>query len=102
MEEFEKMLEKLNIKENDGGESYIGKVKDIIQLYLYFIKQNIDIDGKDNLENLVNSIEITNDFIKELIELDENMVIESYYNPMGAFTYKKYNEEEEKEIKEEK
>ena len=102
MEEFEKILEKLNIKENDGGESYIGKVKDIIQLYLYFIKQNIDIDGKDNLENLVNSIEITNDFIKELIELDENMVIESYYNPMGAFTYKKYNEEEEKEIKEEK
>lgn len=32
---------------------------------------------------------------KELIELDENMVIETYYNPMGAFTYKKYNEEEE-------
>jgi hypothetical protein len=23
------------------------------------------------------------------------MVIETYYNPMGAFTYKKYNEEEE-------
>jgi hypothetical protein len=93
--EYKELLEKLNIVEKDGGESYVGKVKDIIQLYLYFIKDNIDIDGKDNLENLVNSIEITNDFIKELIELDENMVIESYYNPMGAFTYKKYNEEEE-------
>lgn len=93
--EYKELLEKLNIVEKDGGESYVGKVKDIIQLYLYFIKDNIDIDGKDNLENLVNSIEITNDFIKELIELDENMTIETYYNPMGAFTYKKYNEEEE-------
>lgn len=93
--EYKELLKKLNIVEKDGGESYVGKVKDIIQLYLYFIKNNIDIDGKDNLENLVNSIEITNDFIKELIELDENMVIETYYNPMGAFTYKKYNEEEE-------
>lgn len=92
--EYKELLEKLNIVEKDGGESYVGKVKDIIQLYLYFIKDNIDIDGKDNLENLVNSIEITNDFIKELIELDENMVIETYYNPMGAFTYKEYNEEE--------
>lgn len=97
--EYKELLEKLNIVEKDGGESYIGKVKDIIQLYLYFIKNNIDIDGKDNLENLVNSIEITNDFIKELIELDENMVIETYYNPMGAFTYKKYNEEEEENEK---
>lgn len=93
--EYKELLEKLNIVEKDGGESYVGKVKDIIQLYLYFIKDNIDIDGKDNLENLVNSIEITNDFIKELIELDENMVIETYYNPMGAFTYKEYNEEGE-------
>lgn len=93
--EYKELLKKLNIVEKDGGESYVGKVKDIIQLYLYFIKYNIDIDGKDNLENLVNSIEITNDFIKELIELDENMVIETYYNPMGAFTYKEYNEEEE-------
>ncbi len=93
--EYKELLKKLNIVEKDGGESYIGKVKDIIQLYLYFIKQNIDIDGKDNLENLVNSIEMANDFIKELMELDENMKIETYYNPMGAFTYKKYNEEEE-------
>ena len=93
--EYKELVEKLNIVEKDGGESYVGKVKDIIQLYLYFIKDNIDIDGKDNLENLVSSIEITNDFIKELIELDENMVIETYYNPMGAFTYKKYNEEEQ-------
>lgn len=93
--EYKELLKKLNIVEKDGGESYVGKVKDIIQLYLYFIKQNIDIDGKDNLENLVNSIEMANDFIKELIELDENMEIETYYNPMGAFTYKKYNEEEE-------
>ena len=93
--EYKELLEKLNIVEKDGGVSYVGKVKDIIPLYLYFIKYNIDIDGKDNLENLVNSIEITNDFIKELIELDENMVIETYYNPMGAFTYKKYNEEGE-------
>ena len=92
--EYKELLEKLNIVEKDGGESYVGKVKDIIQLYLYFIKNNIDIDGKDNLANLVNSIEITNDFIKELIELDENMVIETYYNPMGAFTYKEYKEEE--------
>ena len=56
--EYKELLKKLNIIEKDGGESYVGKVKDIIQLYLYFIKQNIDIDGKDNLENLVNSIEM--------------------------------------------
>lgn len=92
--EYKELLEKLNIVEKDDGESYVGKVKDIIQLYLYFIKNNIDIDGKDNLENLVNSIEITNDFIKELIELDKNMVIETYYNPMGCFEYKEYKEEE--------
>ena len=92
--EYKELLKKLNIVEKDGGESYVGKVKDIIQLYLYFIKQNIDIDGKDNLENLVNSIEMANDFIKELMELDENMEIETYYNTMGCFKYKEYNEEE--------
>lgn len=91
--EYKELLKKLNIIEKDGGESYVGKVKDIIQLYLYFIKQNIDIDGKDNLENLVNSIEMANDFIKELIELDENMKIETYYNSMGCFEYKEYEEE---------
>ena len=91
--EYKELLKKLNIVEKDGGESYVGKVKDIIQLYLYFIKQNIDIDGKDNLENLVNSIEMANDFIKELMELDENMEIETYYNPMGCFKYKEYEEE---------
>lgn len=92
--EYKELLKKLNIVEKDGGESYVGKVKDIIQLYLYFIKQNIDIDGKDNLENLVNSIEMANDFIKELMELDENMEIETYYNTMGCFEYREYNEEE--------
>ena len=78
--EYKELLEKLNIVEKNGGENYVGKVKDIIQLYLYFIKQNIDIDGKDNLENLVSSIEMVNDFIKELMETDENMKIETYYN----------------------
>lgn len=92
--EYKELLKKLNIIEKNIGEEYIGKVKDIIQLYLYFIKQNIDIDGKDNLENLVNSIEMANDFIKELIELDENMKIETYYNPMGCFSYIEYKEEE--------
>lgn len=92
--EYKELLKKLNIIEKNIGEEYIGKVKDIIQLYLYFIKQNIDIDGKDNLENLVNSIEMANDFIKELIELDENMKIETYYNSMGCFAYKEYEEEE--------
>lgn len=92
--EYKELLKKLNIVEKDGGESYVGKVKDIIQLYLYFIKNSIDIDGKDNLENLVNSIEMINDFIKELIELDENMEIETYYNPMGCFECKEYEEEE--------
>lgn len=92
--EYKELLKKLNIIEKNIGEEYIGKVKDIIQLYLYFIKQNIDIDGKDNLENLVNSIEMANDFIKELMELDENMEIETYYNPMGCFEYREYNEEE--------
>lgn len=94
LEILKELLKKINIVEKDGGESYVGKVKDIIQLYLYFIKQNIDIDGKDNLENLVNSIEMANDFIKELIELDENMEIETYYNSMGCFEYKEYEEEE--------
>lgn len=93
--EYKELLKKLNIVEKDGGENYIGKVKDIIQLYLYFIKQNIDVDGKDNLENLVNSIEMVNDFIKELMELDENMEIETYYNPMGCFSYNKFEEEQE-------
>lgn len=93
--EYKELLEKLNIIEKDVGESYIGRVKDIIQLYLYFIKQNIDIDGKDNLENLVSSIEMTNDFIKELMETDENMKIETYYNSMGCFGYNKFEEEQE-------
>lgn len=92
--EYEEILKKLNIIEKDGGESYIGKVKDIIQLYLYFIKNNIDVDGKDNLENLVINIAMTNDFIKELMELNDNMLIETYYNPMGAFEYKEYKKEE--------
>ena len=43
--EYKEILKKLNVIEKDGGESYIGKVKDIIQLYLYFIKNNIDVDG---------------------------------------------------------
>ena len=93
--EYKELLEKLNIIEKDVGESYIGRVKDIIQLYLYFIKQNIDIDSKDNLENLVSSIEMTNDFIKELMEIDENMKIETYYNSMGCFSYTEYEEEQE-------
>lgn len=88
--EYKELLEKLNIVEKDGGESYVGKVKDIIQLYLYFIKNSIDVDGKDNLENLVNNIEMINDFIKELMELDENMEIATYYNPMGCFSYNEY------------
>lgn len=92
--EYKELLKKLNIIEKDVGESYVGKVKDIIQLYLYFMKQNIDIDGKDNLENLVNNIEMVNDFIKELMELDENTKIETYYNPMGCFSYNEYEEEE--------
>lgn len=95
MEEFEKMLEKLNIKENDGGESYIGKVKDIIQLYLYEIQVDINENGKTNWEDVVNNIDLINDILQELIKIDENMVIETYYNPMGAFTYKEYNEEGE-------
>lgn len=93
--EYEEILKKLNIVEKDGGESYIGKVKDIIRLYLYFIKNNIDVDGKDNLENLVINIAMTNDFIKELMELNDNMLIETYYNPMGAFEYKEYQKGEE-------
>lgn len=96
MEEFEKILEKLNIKENDGGEGYIGKVKDIIQLYLYVMKVDINENGENDWNEVVNDIGLINDILQELIKIDENMVIETYYNPMGAFTYKEYNEEGEK------
>lgn len=85
--EYEEILNKLNIQEEMGGEYYVGKVKDIIQLYLYFIKYNIDTDGKDNLENLVEDIEMINDFIKELITLNGDIKIRTFYNPMGCFSY---------------
>lgn len=94
MEEFEKMLEKLNIKENDGGESYIGKVKDIIQLYLYVMQVDINEESENDWKEVVNDIGLINDILQELVNIDENMTIETYYNPMGCFEYKEYKEEE--------
>jgi hypothetical protein len=95
MEEFEKMLKKLNIKENGDGEGYIGKAKDIIQLYLYVMQVDINEESENDWKEVVNDIGLINDILQELVNIDENMTIETYYNPMGAFTYKKYNEEEE-------
>lgn len=93
MEEFkdyEEILEKLNIVEKDDGE-YIGEVKDIIQLYLYFIKGTASIKDMNDLEDRVNNIELYNNFIEDLMELNENLKIETFYNPMGAFEYLESN-----------
>lgn len=96
MEKFiNEKIEFWKIKKNGDGEGYIGKAKDIIQLYLYIMQVDINENSENDSKEVVNNIGLINDILQELVNIDENMVIETYYNPMGAFTYKKYNEEEE-------
>ena len=96
MEKFiNEKIEFWKIKKNCDGEGQIGKAKDIIQLYLYIMQVDINENSENDSKEVVNNIGLINDILQELVNIDENMVIETYYNPMGAFTYKKYNEEEE-------
>lgn len=86
--DYDELLKKLNIREEEGGEKQIGKVKDIILLYLDFIRESIDENYEKNLEYLENitiNIQQMNEFIQELMELDQNMEIIAFYDVMRSF-----------------
>lgn len=94
MEVLEKMQE-LNITEDISNENIIGKVRDIQELFLFMIKQ--DIDNKElDIEEVLGHIEDITDFIKDLYKsgYDYETKIKVWYNPMGAYSFELYEEEE--------
>lgn len=88
--EYKELLKKLEIRE-EGGE-HIGKVKNIILLYLDFMRESIYEDYERNLEyleNIIINIQQMNEFVYELMKLDPNMEIIAFYDPMRSFLLRK-------------
>lgn len=86
---MEQLLKDLNIIEDNSNEIYIGKVENIMQLFLELIKIGIDTIG--NNEETLADIEEKLDFLKSLQKLkeeDKDAIIKVHYNPMGEFVYK--------------
>lgn len=93
--EYKEKLKELNITEDTSNEIIIGKLRDIQELFLFMIK--IDIDNIDlDIEEVISSIDIITDFIKALYKsgYDYETKIKVWYNPMGAYNFEKYEEED--------
>lgn len=94
MEILEKMKE-LNITEDNSNENIIGKVRDIQSLFLFMIKQdidNIDLDIEEVLGNIDLYTELIKDIYKSGYTYDTKIKV--WYNPMGAYVFELYEEEE--------
>lgn len=91
--EYKEKLKELNITENLDSEIVIGTVKNIQELFLFMIKQ--DIDNMDlDIEEVLESIDIITDFIKDLYKsgYDYETRIKVWYNPMGKYNFELYEE----------
>lgn len=92
---MEEKMKELNITEDNSNEIIIGKLRDIQELFLFMIK--LDIDNMDlDIEEVINGIDIITDFIKSLYKsgYDYETKIKVWYNPMGCYSFEKYEEEE--------
>lgn len=93
MKSYEEILKDLKIKEEN--EELIGERQNMENLFLQLMKYEIEKCELDMEEMIVN-IEEKLDLIKQLNDsgLDYKEIVKVGYNPMGCFTYEKYEEEE--------
>lgn len=92
MKTYEEILKDLKIREEN--EELIGERHNMENLFLQLMKYEIEKCELDMEEMIVN-IEEKLDLIKKLDNsgLDYKEIVKVGYNPMGCFTYEKYEEE---------
>lgn len=91
---MEEKMKELNITEDTSNEIIIGKLRDIQELFLFMIKLDIDNIELD-IEEVLGHIEDITNFIKDLYKsgYDYETKIKVWYNPMGSYSFEKYEEE---------
>ena len=92
MKSYETILKNLRITETNN-EEFIGERLSMENFFLRMIAletENYDLD----IEEVVYNIDLMLDLIKELNDsgLDYKEIVKVGYNPMGCFTYEKYEE----------
>lgn len=93
MKSYEEILKDLKIREEN--EELIGERQNMENLFLQLMKYEIEKCELD-IEEIIVNIEEKLDLIKQLNDsgLDYKEIVKVGYNPMGCFTYEKYEEEE--------
>lgn len=92
MKSYEEILKDLKIKEEN--EELIGERLNMQNLFLQLMKYEIE-ECELDIEEIIVNIEEKLDLIKQLNDsgLDYKEIVKVGYNPMGCFTYEKYEEE---------
>ena len=74
------------------GDDVIGKVEEIKELFVYELGEDLQTDI--DIEEKIDRINMTQNFLKDLEGKNKNTIIKVLYNQMGCFNYKYMIEEE--------
>ena len=75
-------MKQFNVIQDD--EDFIGKPPNLTNMFLYEIGRQVQ-DKTLVVEDKIHNLELMVDILKEIQEINNNVVIRIKYNPMGTF-----------------